>query len=162
MLLSTAEFLGKIPFGQKWPQNRVFLYFEKFCHWSLLETYLNKNWYCSEFDRGRDAGFTTRFWISKTELFVIMNVFTIAERNKDQWIYQWICDIQIIWKLSYLNLLRIIVFELFEHWTMYIVFLFLVLILYIWLTIKPNNFRKFYSRISEKYDQISIFAWGVL
>ena len=25
-----------------------------------------------------------------------MNFFTVAERNKDQWIYQWICAIQLI------------------------------------------------------------------
>ena len=37
-----------------------------------------------------------------------------------------------------------------------------VLILSIWLTIKPNNLRKFYSQISEKHDQTSIFAEGVL
>ena len=36
--------------------------------------------------------------------------------NKNQWIYQWICGIQIIWKLSYVNLLTVIVFEFFEHW----------------------------------------------
>ena len=89
---------------------------------------------------GRDFGFMTRFWISTTELFVIMNSFMIIERNKNQWIYQWICDIQIIWKLSCVVLIRIIVFELLEHWTMLIVFLFLVLILSICLTIKPYNF----------------------
>ena len=90
----------------------------------------------------------TRFWISVTELFITMNSFTVTERNKNQWIYQWICDIQIIWKLSYLMLLRIIVFE---HWTILIAFLFLVLTISIWLTIKPNNLRKFYSQISEKH-----------
>ena len=51
---------------------------------------------------------------------------------------------------------------LFQHWAMLIKYLFLVLILSIWLTIKPNNLRKFYSRISEKHDQTSIFAEGVL
>ena len=40
--------------------------------------------------------------------------------------------------------------------------IYFVLILSIWLTIKPNNLRKFYSQISEKHDQISIFAEGVL
>ena len=110
--------------------------------------YLNKSWYCLKFDlTGSDLGFTTRFWISMTELFVTMNSFMIAERNRNQWIYQWICDIQIIWKLSYLILLRIIVFELFEHWTMLIVFLFLVLII-----------SKFYSWISEKHDWTSNFS----
>ena len=54
----------------------------------------------------------TRFWISTTELFVIMNSFTITEGNKNQWIYQWMCCVQIIWKLSYINLLRIIVWTL--------------------------------------------------
>ena len=77
-----------------------------------------KNWYCLEFDlTGYDLGFTTRFWISMTELFGTMNSFVITERNENQWIYQCICDIQIIWKLSYLISLRIIVFELFKHWT---------------------------------------------
>ena len=74
--------------------------------------------------------------------------------------FQWVCDIQIIWKLSHMNLLRIIVYELFEPWPMLIVFLFLVLILSIWLIIKANNWRKCYSPISKK--QISIFAEGVL
>ena len=75
----------------------------------------------------------------------------ITEGNENQWIYQWICEIQMIWKLSYLILLRIVVFELFEHWTMLIVFLFLVMI-----------FSKFYSQISEKHDWISNFVVGVL
>ena len=40
----------------------------------MLETYLNKNWYCLEFDLTHsDLGFTTRFWIFITELFVTMN-----------------------------------------------------------------------------------------
>ena len=76
--------------------------------------------------------------------------------------YQWICDIQIIWKLFYVNLLRIIVLELSEHWTTLIVFLFLVLIISVWLTIKPNNLRNFYSRILKEHDQTSILAEGVL
>ena len=46
----------------------------------------------------------------------------------------------------------------FEHWTMLIVFLFLVLINFIWLTIKRNNLRTFYSRNSRKHDGSSIFA----
>ena len=53
--------------------------------------YLNKIWYCSEFDlTGTDLGFTTRFWISMTELFVSMNYFMITVGNKSQCIYQWI------------------------------------------------------------------------
>ena len=52
-----------------------------------------------------------------TELFVIMNSFMIAEINKNKWIYQWFYDIQIIWKLSCVNLVRTILFELFELWT---------------------------------------------
>ena len=54
------------------------------------------------------------------------------------------------------------VFELFEHWNVLIMFSFLTLILSMWLTIKPNNLRKFYSRISEKHDQTTIFAERVL
>ena len=82
----------------------------------MLETYVSKNWYCVEFNlTGSDLGFTTRFWISITELFVTMNSFTITERNKNQWIYQWICDIQIVLKLSYISLLRIIIFDYFTY-----------------------------------------------
>ena len=82
----------------------------------MLETYVSKNWYCLEFNlTGSDLGFTTRFWISITELFVTMNSFTITERNKNQWIYQWICDIQIVLKLSYISLLRIIIFDYFTY-----------------------------------------------
>ena len=43
-------------------------------------------------------GSHNKFWISMTELFVTMNSFTITEGSGNQWIYQWICDIQIIWK----------------------------------------------------------------
>ena len=82
----------------------------------MVETYVSKNWYCLEFHlTGSDLGFTTRFWISITELFVTMNSFTITERNKNQWIYQWICDIQIVLKLSYISLLRIIIFDYFTY-----------------------------------------------
>ena len=80
-----------------------------------------------------------------------MNSFTITERKENQWIYQWICDIQIVWTVSYLILQRIIVFELFEHWIMLIVFLFLVL-----------TISKFYSWIFEKHDWTSNLAAGVL
>ena len=48
--------------------------------------YLNKNLHCLEFDlTGFDFGFTIRFWISMTELFVAMNSFMITERSKNQW-----------------------------------------------------------------------------
>ena len=58
---------------------------------------------------------------------------TITGRNKNQLKnFQWICDIQVIWKLSYLNLLLIIIFELFEHWTILIVF---------------SNYRKTWSKL---------------
>ena len=93
---------------------QFFLYFEKFCYWFLLETDLNKNWYYSEFElMGRDLGFMTRFWMSMTKFFDIMNSFMIAEINKTPWFYQWICDTQIMWKLFYVILLRIIVLSFF-------------------------------------------------
>ena len=108
--------------------------------WFFLEMYVNKNWYCLEFDlTGSDLRFTRRFWISMTELFGTIYSFMVTEWNESQWIYQWICDIQIIWKLSYLILLRIIVFELFENWTMLIVFLFLVLIISKFILEFPKN-----------------------
>ena len=121
---------------------------------------------------GRDLGFITRFWMSMTKFFDIMNSFMITEINKTQWFYQWICDTQIMWKLFYVILLRIIVLSsftaqkmkfstkdffskcdqirngklrfcaVFEHWIMLIVFIYLVLILSVWLTIKPNNLMK--------------------
>ena len=88
---------------------------------------------------GWNLGFTASFWISMTEL---LNSHDNKNINKNQCVYQWICDIQVIWKLSYINLLWIIVFELSEHWTMLITFLFLALILSIWLTISQIILRK--------------------
>ena len=65
------------------PKMELLSYFEKFCHSFLQKAYLNKIWYCLEFDMmGRDFRFITRFWISMTELFVIMNSFMITERKK--------------------------------------------------------------------------------
>ena len=40
--------------------------------------------------------------------------------------------------------------------------IYFVMILSIWLTIKPNNLRTFFSQISEKHDQTFIFVEGVL
>ena len=40
--------------------------------------------------------------------------------------------------------------------------IYFALILSIWLTIKLNNLRNFYSQISEKHDQTSIFVEGIL
>ena len=147
VVLFSQSFYKEFSLGKSDPKIRFFYYFEKFCHWFLLETYFNKN--CSEFDStGRNLEFTRRFWISSTDLSVTMNSFTITERNLNQWpFFQWICDIQIMWKLPYLTVLKIIRFELFEHWTMVILFLFLILIFSIWVTIKPSNLRKFYSQI---------------
>ena len=96
------------PLGKNDPKIGFFLYFEKFCHWVLLEMYLIKN--CSEINlTGHDLGFMTMFWISMTGLLFIMNFFTITQRNQNQWIYQWIYDFQKKWKLYYVNLLRVIV-----------------------------------------------------
>ena len=65
-------------------RNSLFLCFEKFCCWFLLERYLNKNWYYSEMNlTGRDLGFTKSFWIFTIKLFVIMNSFTVTKRNKN-------------------------------------------------------------------------------
>ena len=92
-----------------------------------------------------------------TELFVIMSSFTITEINKNQWI----CNIQIVWKLSLQKFAK-------DHcfWTLWtlnyvdcIPFL-LVLVLSIRLTINPNKLRTFYSQVSEKQDQTSIFVEG--
>ena len=106
----SQSFQGKFHSGKNDPKIEFFLYFEKFCYWFLLETDLNKNWYYSEFElMGRDLGFMTRFWMSMTKFFDIMNSFMITEISKTQWFYQWICDTQIMWKLFYVILLRIIV-----------------------------------------------------
>ena len=139
--------------GKSDPKITFFLYFEKCCRWFLLETYFNKNWYCSEFNlTGRDLGFTTRFWISKTELFVTVNSFTITERIKNQWIYKWICDIQI----------RSLFLKSFNTENSVDCIPFSYIDFFIWLAIKPNNLTKFYSRILEEHDQSSIFAERVL
>ena len=51
----------------------------------------------------------------------------------------------------------------YEHWIMLIVFIYLVLILSVWLTIKPNNLRKFILEfLKKKHDQTFIFVQGVL
>ena len=73
---------------------------------------------------------------------------------------EWICDIQIKWKLSYVNLLKVIVFELFEHWTVLIVFLFLVLIFSIWLTITPSNLRKVFLEFPKNMIKPSSLQKG--
>ena len=76
-----------LPFSQKWPQSKVFPLFWKILSLIFAGTYFNKSCYCTGFDlMGRDLGFTTRFWISTTEFFVIINSFLIRERNKNQWI----------------------------------------------------------------------------
>ena len=41
---------------------------------------------------------------------------------------------------------------------LYIFDIYFVLVISIWLKIKPNNLRKFYSQISEKHDQT---IWGI-
>ena len=70
----------------------------------------------TEFDlTGRDSWFPTKFWIFTTEFFVIMILFTKRLNDEILWNYRWICDIEIIWKLS----------QPFEHWTKLIVFIFL-------------------------------------
>ena len=82
-VLHSWSFKEKLPLHKSDAKIGFFLYFEKFCHWFLLEMYLNKNWYCSEFDlTGNDLGFTTRFWIPMIELFVIMNSFMITVKIK--------------------------------------------------------------------------------
>ena len=87
------------------------------------------------------------YW-NRTSVWVFSCKFAAYFQNtfclKQLWmaVSEWICDIQIKWKLSYVNLLKIIVFELFEHWTVLILFLFLVLIFSVWLTTKPSNLRK--------------------
>ena len=108
-------------------------------------------------------GVTTRFWISITELLVTMNSFTITERSEYQWIYQWICDIQIMWKLSYLILLWIIVNESL------VVFLFLVLIIsnfYCLITkdmFEPPGLQKGFYKINSLFLSIclSICLWCI-
>ena len=45
---------------------------------------------------------------------------------------------------------------------LYIFDIYFVLVLSIWLSIKPNNVRKFYYQIFEKHDQTYIFVEGVL
>ena len=68
---------------------------------------------------GCDFGSMTRFWISMTELFIIINSFMITVRSKNQLIYQWVCGIQIIWKLSCVNFLRVIVWALNSAFFLY-------------------------------------------
>ena len=64
--------------------------------------------------------------------------------------------LNLVYKESSYYSLYSCIFELFEHWTMLIVFLFLALILSIWLTIKPSNLIKFYSQISENWSNFHL------
>ena len=64
-------------------------------------------------------------------------------------------DIQIIWKLSYINLLRIVV------WTLNYVDCIFFRIDSSHMAHNPSNL-KFYFQISEKHDQTFIFAKGVI
>ena len=105
------------------------------------------------FDEWLNDFFHWADWLNDFYMLIVMEQFLV-----------WRPVYSLVWQPMYLwhlnaggQLLRIIVFELFEHWTMLILFPFLVLILSIWLTIKPNNFRKLFSWISEKHDQTSLW-----
>ena len=128
------------------------MYLNRNYYCSDFDLTVNRNWYCSEFSlSGHDLGFTTRFWISIIELSVIMNFFTVTERNKksmDLTIALWHST---ICKLSYINLLRVFVFELFELWTMLNVLLFLTSIFSIWFMNKVNNLRIIFFLIAPPY-----------
>ena len=73
--LYVANVFRKIPSRQKCAQNRIFFFIffiSKCFHWFWQETYFNEHWYYSEFDlMDRNLGFTVKFWISTTEVFVI-------------------------------------------------------------------------------------------
>ena len=70
---------------QKWSYNRFLFYFEKFCHWFLLEIYF-KDWYYSEFNlMGHDLGFMTRF-LNFHDWTLLSQTLMITVRNKNQWI----------------------------------------------------------------------------
>ena len=109
------EFLVQIPLGKNHPKNGFFLYSEKFYHWFLLETYLNKNWYYwlnGLLFRIHDEVLNFHGWtLCYHELFHDnRKKYLPMDLSMD------ICNIPIIWKLSYVKLLRIIVFDLFEHY----------------------------------------------
>ena len=90
----SQSFFEKYSLFKNEPKIVFFSLFWKMLSFILLEMYLKKNWNYSQLT-SHDLRFTTRFWISTTELFVILNSFMITERKKSQWIYQWIWDIQI-------------------------------------------------------------------
>ena len=77
---------------------------------------------------------------SSTTCNIFMWAFSWQNKKiKNHWNYQCICDIWIIWKLSWY----------FEHWTILIVLFFVVLILSLMFTIKPTNLEKYFSRFSK-------------
>ena len=78
-----------------------------------------------------DSWFSTWSWISMTEFFVIMNLFTTTEKYQLIYIFR----IKIMWNESYMNIL-IIIYEHFEHLIMLNSFFYLVLILSVLFTIK--------------------------
>ena len=78
-----------------------------------------------------DSWFSTWSWISMTEFFVIMNLFTTTEKYQLIYIFR----IKIMWNESYMNIL-IIIYEHFEHLIMLNSFFYLVLILSVLFTIQ--------------------------
>ena len=123
------------------PKIEFFLYFEIFCYWFLLETYLDKDGYCSEFDLTRQD-LDTRFWIPTIKLFVIMTSFMITEKINISGFSNSSNNLKVILS-SFLNSLNpelCWLYSFFLHWFL------------------PYDSQSIYSWISKKHDQTS-FLW---
>ena len=78
---------------------------------------------------GPDSWSTTRFWISMTELFAIVNLFTTIYEIKENTNGFFIFEIWIRWSLSNMNKQMINIYKHFQYWLTLISFLYLMLIL---------------------------------
>ena len=105
----------------------------------------NLNYYYRVWLKSHDSWFTMRFWIFTMEFFGFMfheSLFTTRKKDKNQWNYQWFVTLK--QNESYLIILNT---------KLYVDSIcFLLLLLSILFPIRPNNFKKSYSVISEKRD----------
>ena len=69
-----------------------------------------------------DSKFTTRIWISMTEFFVIMNLFTTRWKIKEKYQLIYIFESTIMRNVCLRNMLVIIISEHFKDWIVLILF----------------------------------------
>ena len=99
-----------------------------------------------------DSKLTTRIWISMTEFFVIMNLFTTRWKIKEKYQLIYIFEITIMRNVCLRNMLVIIISEHFKDWIVLILFFLCCLdtfgVVYIWVLNDLKNLNlKFLKNI---------------